>query len=187
MNTTITPEYVQHADAFTNVVAEIRNWDNESPCEGWTARDVLAHVVDTERDFLTQQDVDLGEAPDLADPVGAWAEHDAAVRAALADPEVAGREFTGAFGPTTVGETMGRFYGFDLVVHRWDLAQANGRAERFSDAELDLLEQSIDGFGEHLYGAGICKPALEIDGGADRQQRVLARLGRQGDPLAVDA
>lgn len=179
MDTTVTQEYVQHADAFTNTVAAISNWDNESPCEGWTARDVLAHVVETERDFLTRQGVDLGEAPDLADPAGAWAEHDAAVRAALADPEVAGREFTGVFGPTTIGETMGRFYGFDLVVHRWDLAQANGRDERFSGAELALLDRSIEGFGEHLYGEGICKPALEIDAGADHQGRVLARLGRQ--------
>lgn len=180
---TISPEYVQHADRFAATVQAVPSWEDPSPCEGWSARDVLQHVVDTERDFLTGKSVDLGPAPDLGDPVAAWAEHDASVRDALSDPQVAGHEFHGAFGPTTVGETMARFYGFDLIVHRWDLARSAGRDERFTDAELDLLERSIEGFGEHLYAAGICKPAVEVGPDADRQERVLALLGRASAPI----
>ena len=29
-------------------------WDAPSPCSGWTGRDVVAHVVDTQRDYLTR-------------------------------------------------------------------------------------------------------------------------------------
>ncbi|WP_018155415.1 maleylpyruvate isomerase family mycothiol-dependent enzyme [Demetria terragena] len=175
---TATSEYACHADAFDATVRSVIEWDAASPCEGWDARDVLQHIVETQRDFLIAQEVDLGAAPELCDPTVAWSEHDARVREALADPNIAGREFDGAFGPTTVGETMARFYGFDLVVHRWDVAQSAGQDERFSDAELDLLERSVEGFGEHLYGAGICKPAREVGPTADRQERILAKLGR---------
>lgn len=178
MKSTVVDEYIRHSTAFTRVIREVEGWNRDSPCEGWTARDVLRHVIDTQRDFLSGHRVELGTAPDLGDPVGAWTAHDRAVRVALADPGIAEREFAGAFGPTTLGETMGRFYGFDLVAHRWDLARADGREERFTDSELDLLEQSVEGFGEHLYAAGICKPALETGVEADRQERLLALLGR---------
>lgn len=172
------PTYAQHSDAFTAVVTELPEWDASSPCEGWSARDVLQHVMDTQRDFLTGKGVDLGTAPELDDPAATWQAHDRAVRAVLNDPEVAGRELAGAFGPTTIAATMDRFYGFDLIVHRWDLAQAAGRDERFSEVELDLLETSVAGFGEHLYAEGICKSALEVEPGADRQTAILARMGR---------
>ena len=42
-----------------------------------------------------------------------------------------------------------------------------------------MLERSADGFGDHLYDDGVCKPALAVPDGADRQERVLARLGRR--------
>ncbi|WP_199583032.1 maleylpyruvate isomerase family mycothiol-dependent enzyme [Blastococcus sp. TF02-09] len=47
-------------------------WGEPSPCEGWTAADVVAHMVDTQRDFLGQRGVELGAAPDVAaDPAAA--------------------------------------------------------------------------------------------------------------------
>lgn len=154
-------------------------WGAPSSCEGWTGRDVVAHLVDTTRNFFGRHDLDLGPRPDLTEPAAAWHTHDDAVRALVADESVASREFDGFFGRTTIGATLVGFYGFDLMVHRWDLAQAAGRDERFSDEELDAIEAAIDGFGEHLYDDGVCKPALEVPADADRQAKVLARLGRQ--------
>lgn len=174
--------YEPLATRFGAVVDTTTDWAAASPCEGWTARDVLDHVIGTQRDFLGQhlpaRGIDLGPAPDLTDPVAAWRAHDTRVRELLADESVAGHEFAGYFGPTTVGDTLVRFYGFDLLVHRWDIAQAAGRDERFDDAELDVIEGAAAGFGEHLYGEGICKPALAAPADADRQAQVLARLGR---------
>ena len=54
-------------------------WDAPTPCEGWTVRDVVGHVIDTERDFLERHDLDAGPGPDLDDPVGAWRTHAAHV------------------------------------------------------------------------------------------------------------
>jgi uncharacterized protein (TIGR03086 family) len=101
------------------------------------------------------------------------------MRELLADPAVAGMEYDGVFGRTTVGRSIVAFHGFDLVVHRWDIAAAAGLDERLTDDELDMIESSADGFGDHLYDDGGFKPALTVPDGADRQERVLARLGRR--------
>lgn len=154
-------------------------WSRPSPCEGWTAADVVGHVVGTQRDFLTTHGVDLGEAPDVAaDPAAAWRDHAKRVAEVLADDAVTTREFDGHFGPSTVGATFERFYVWDLVVHRWDVARAVGADAGLTEEELDRVEAGADGFGPALHMDGVCRPALEVPAGADRTTRVLARLGR---------
>ena len=99
-------------------------WTADSPCEGWTGRDVVGHVIDTQREFFSHHDIDAGPAPSLDDPAAAWHTHRDTVAGLLADPTVGERTFDGHFGPTTIGETLIRFYGFDMVAHRWDVATA---------------------------------------------------------------
>ncbi len=179
MTTTHLERYAAAADPFGALVAKINDWSAPSPCEGWTARDVLGHVIETQRDFLAGQGYP-SPAPDLGDPARAWAGHDAWVRGLLADAATAGQRYEGHFGPTTVGDTMVDFYGWDLLVHRWDLARAAGQEVEFSDAELDTVEGAAEGFGDMLYADGICAPALDVPADASRQSKVLARLGRRG-------
>ncbi len=168
--------YAAQADRFTATVAAVPDWDAPSPCEGWTASDVVEHVVTTQRDFLTQH-TDLQAMPATDDPRDLWAAHDAAVRAVL--PSVADTSYAGHFGPTTVGQTMATFYGFDLLVHRWDVARAAGLDDSLSDDELSIIEAMVPAFGEHLYADGICKPPVPVAEDAERQTRALAALGRR--------
>lgn len=173
----LTELWHQHSAPFTAVVDGVTDWAAPSPCAGWTARDVLTHVVETQRDFLAERGHAVAESGQ-ADPAGAWAAHDEAVRLLLADPAVGGAAYDGFFGPTTLGETLATFYGFDLLVHRWDLARSQGRDEVLTEAELDEVDTAVDGFGEHAYTPGIFAAALTPPDGATRQQRVLARTGR---------
>ncbi|WP_341927926.1 maleylpyruvate isomerase family mycothiol-dependent enzyme [Nocardioides psychrotolerans] len=178
MTTTTSQSYLTDADTFTALLATPdADWGAASPCEGWSAADVIAHVVDTQRDFLAQRDAEIGERP-TGTPPEVWAAHDAVVRRLLADDSFTATEYAGFFGPTTVGETLTRFYGFDLLVHQWDVARALGRDVTWDDAQMDRIDQALDGFGEHLYGEGICRPALDADADAPRQTRLLARMGR---------
>lgn len=164
---------------LTEIVEGVEDWTASSPCTGWTVRDVLDHLIDTERDFLGQHELDAGPRPDTAqEPAHGWRTHSSRVQAILDTPELAETQFDGFFGPTTVGATLARFYGFDLVVHRWDIARGAGVDSRFTDSELDLIEQSLEGFGEHLYMEGICRPALPAPADASRETRLLARMGR---------
>lgn len=164
------------------ILENVEDWDAPSPCTGWSVLDVLNHLIDTQRDFLGQHGIDAGLRPDTAkDPVGAWKVHTSRVQHVLDTAELAQISFDGFFGPTTVGRTLATFYGFDLLVHRWDIARGAGRDTRFTDDELDLIEKSLDGFGEHLYMEGICRPALPVPAGADRATQLLARMGRDAN------
>lgn len=157
-------------------VDEADAWEEASACAGWTAAGVVDHVLTTQRDFLARHGLDM--TPPTGSPAEQAATQLAHVGELLADASIRDQQFDGWFGPTTVGETLSRFYGFDLLVHRWDAAQAIGRDERFSDVELDRIEASADSFGDNLYVEGICRPAVDVPEDADRQARVLARLGR---------
>src|SRR5829696_5007493 len=152
-------------------------WSEPSPCEGWSAADVVAHLVETQRDFLGKRGVDLGTAPDVAaDPAAAWGDHAKRVQEALTDGLVA-TPYEGFFGPSTIGETFERFYVWDMVVHRWDVARTAGLDGGLTDAELDRIERGADSFGPTLHMDGVCGPAVDVPSDADRTARVLARLG----------
>lgn len=151
--------------------------ERPTPCEGWSVRDLVAHLIDTQRDFLLQRGLAV-PAVAGADPALDWAAHTAAVRALLEDPAVGAREYDGYFGRTTVAATMATFYGWDLLVHRWDLARALGADESLGDGELDDIEAALPGFGDQLYTPGICAEPVDVGDDQPRQVRVLARLGR---------
>jgi uncharacterized protein (TIGR03086 family) len=154
-------------------------WTAPTPCEGWTARDVVSHLIETQREFFDRHGVALGAAPDVhSDPAAAWRDHAKRVGEAISDDELAARQYDGHFGPTTVGATLAQVYGWDMLVHRWDLAQAVGADAGLTEQELDRIERGADGFGEALYMDGVCRAGTEAPADADREARLLARLGR---------
>ncbi len=156
-------------------------WSRPSPCEGWTARDVVRHLIETQRDFFTGRGLDLGPAPDLdADPAAAWRGHGPAVQDLLDRTQAGELAYDGYFGPTTVGRTLVDFYVPDMVVHRWDVAVAVDGDTRLTDDELDRLESAIEAWGPAMYSDGVCQAALTPPDGASRQVRLLARMGRRG-------
>ncbi|MBC2934161.1 TIGR03086 family metal-binding protein [Nocardioides sp. zg-1228] len=173
--------FQQRADRFARVLDAVEvaggDWDVPSPCEGWTARDVVGHVIETQRDFLRQRDLDAGPDPDLADPAAAWRRQRAHVTSVLADG-VAAREYDSYFGPTTIAATIADFYGWDLVVHGSDVARATGQEWTVSDEEAAALHATADGWGDTLHSEGICAPAVEVGPDASVTDRLLARLGR---------
>lgn len=171
-------QFLDNADRFSAVVDQVTDWSAQTACAEWTAADLVRHVLDTERDYLTKRGATLIDQPD--DPAEAWRLQVGDVRRLLADRDFATRPFDGYFGPTTVEKLLADFYGFDLVVHRWDLSGAAGVEVTWTEHELDVLEARVESFGEMLYAEGICKPALPVPDGADRQTALLARLGRPG-------
>ncbi len=180
--TSLTQSYLDNADRFTSVVDAATDWTAQSPCTDWTAAQVIDHVLTTQRGYLEKQGAQLGVLP-ADSPGAAWHSHLDGVRAAMADEAFATTEFDGYFGRTTIEEQLANFYGFDMLVHRWDLGVAVGDPVTFTDDELDQMETAMDGLGDMLYSEGVCKPAIEVPEGASRQQKVLGRLGRKaGSP-----
>lgn len=173
-------DYEANADRFSAVAdaGAGADWTAPSPCEGWSAADVLGHVVDTQRDFLAQRGADLGPTPTGSGPE-VWAAHRDGVRRVTTDEAFVGEEYDGYFGRTSVADTLSTFYGFDMLVHRWDLARALGADDTWDDAELDRIQASLNGFGDALYSDGVCQRAVDVPADATRQERLLGRMGRR--------
>lgn len=174
--------YRRLASTFTATVQAVPegSWGNASPCEGWTAADVLRHVVDSERGLLERRTgIGVPEGPSVdRDPVGAWTHTRDVVQSVLDDPAQAGTEYE-AFGrTTTVGATFSTFMSIDLVVHRWDIARAAGVDEAIPSEDLTFARAFAEQMGDLARTSGAFGPALPEPAGADDQTRLLALLGR---------
>lgn len=174
--------YRRLAARFADRIGEVPpdRWASPSPCEGWTALDVVKHVVETQGRFLSLVGRPPGDVPPVeADPRASWEAASAAVQADLDDPERAATTFESFFGESTFEDAVDRFVDFDLVVHAWDLARATGGDERIDDSDVLRVVAGTEGFGEALRSPGVCGPALEAPYGADSQTQMLALLGRE--------
>lgn len=185
MSTTdIADRYRRLADRFDRVAAAVPDdaWGNPSPCEEWTAADVVRHVADTERELVGRLELaDVPEAdPDLH-PREAWREIRPVIQGLLDDPATADHAYDGYFGPTTFAQTIDTFYSLDLLVHAWDLARAAGLTDLEAMPADDVAGsfEAMRPFGETLRQPGLCGPELEPSAGADEQTRFLAFLGRR--------
>jgi len=153
------------------------DWSNQSPCEEWTARQLVDHVVDVHGMMLKPLDRTLSDRPD--DPLGAFQSARADLEAVLDDPALAGTEYDGQFGTTKVEDTIDRFMGFDLVVHGWDLARATGQDETIDPVEVDRTWDAAQALGENMRKYGVTGPEVDVPPDASKQDRLLGLLGRQ--------
>lgn len=180
--TEISERYRAVATEFTRRVDGVpgERWADPSPCAGWTARDVVRHVVDTHRSapgWAGLPETDLTASVD-DDPRTAWAEARDAMQALLEDPARAGKEYAGYFGPTTLERSVDQFIYFDLVVHAWDLARATGQDETMPAEDVRRVYGTVSSFGDALRGEGICGPEVKVPDDASEQDRLIGLLGR---------
>lgn len=178
----ISERYARLADAFAAKIAAVPDdrWSSPSPCENWTARDIVAHVVSTQGMFLGFVGRSLGDIPSVEDdPLGAFTAARKVVQRDLEDPTLAAEEFEGGMGTMKFETAVDRFLNFDLVVHGWDLARATGLDDRIPPADLERIRVAAEGFGDAMRGPNAFGPEVEPPAGADDQQRVLAFLGRR--------
>jgi uncharacterized protein (TIGR03086 family) len=178
----VSERYGRLSNAFADRVAAVPQdrWGNQSPCEKWTARDVVRHVVDIHGMFLGLVGRQLQPGPEADDdPLGAFDNARRQMQADLDDPGRAGAEFDGYFGRSTFEQAVDTFVSFDLNIHGWDLARAAGLDERIDPEELPRLWASTELFGEAIRSERTCGPAVEPPPDADEQTKLLAYLGRR--------
>ncbi|HEX5367132.1 MAG TPA: TIGR03086 family metal-binding protein [Acidimicrobiales bacterium] len=174
--------YRRLAGRFTDVVAAVpdQGWVAPSPCQGWSAGDVLDHVVDSEHQFLRR----VGGAPELvpgATHLARWCLVRDAVQAGLEDPDVADAVTAGGFGELTLAAAVDGFLCADLVVHAWDIARATGlpELEAVPVDEVERVHAFLVGLGDMVRTSGAFGPEVPAPAGATAQERLLAFLGRQ--------
>jgi uncharacterized protein (TIGR03086 family) len=181
MMSEVSDRYRRLTDAFAAKVAALpeSGWERPTPCEGWNARELVSHVVNTQGMFLGFVGLELGDIPSVDDdPVAAWDAARAKMQHELDDPERATAEFDGFQGPTTLEAAVNRFLCFDQVVHGWDLARAVGLDERIDAEDIARVRAQAEELGDKLRSPGAFGPAVDAPAGADDQARLLAFLGR---------
>lgn len=177
--------YGRVAATFGEVVAGVppERWADPAPCDGWTARDVVAHLLDWIPSVLGRAGITFPAAPAVTeDPVGAWAGFDATVRAALADPAVAGRTFdAGPPGEMSVEQAVGMLVVGDVFLHTWDLARATGQQADLDPVLAAEMLQGLQPMDAMLRSSGHYGPAVPVSADAGIVDRLVAFVGREPD------
>ncbi|MGY1736748.1 TIGR03086 family metal-binding protein [Geodermatophilus sp. SYSU D00684] len=156
-------------------------WDDPAPCEGWVARDVVRHLVEWMPGlYFPAVDRPVPAHPSVDDdPAGAWRATDAAIRALLADPDLARRPTSTRAGDMPLEDLVAMTGLMDLLVHAWDLARATGQDETLDREEAAAFLAGIEPWDAALRGSGHYGPRVPVPDDADAQTRLLAFTGRR--------
>lgn len=179
----IAERYARITGQFTERVRAVpaAAWDNPSPCEGWTARDVVRHLTDWIPAFFGEHGVSFPVVPSVDDdPVGAWEAVQAAVAGALADPDVAAKQVETPFSRQSLAETVDMIVTGDVFTHTWDLARATGQSEALDPDQLRRMMAGMAAMPEEaLRSEGMFGPRVDVPDDADDQTKFLAFAGRR--------
>jgi uncharacterized protein (TIGR03086 family) len=171
--------HARDAARFTELVtsASAGDWTRPSPVATWTALDVVAHLVEWPRGFLTGAGIELPALDVQADPVAAWEQHVADIQAVLDDP--AGRVLSNPHtGDKPVDEAIDQFYTADVWMHSWDLAKALGREPDLGQERCRAALAAMEPMEQLLRDSGQFGPAVPVDRNASAQDRLMAFIGR---------
>jgi uncharacterized protein (TIGR03086 family) len=181
--TDIAERYVRITNQFTERVRSVPEdaWNNPSPCEGWTARDVVGHLTDWISGFFGPQGVAFPAVPSVQDdPVGAWESVQSAIADALADPALAAKQVETPFSTQSLAETVDMIVTGDVFTHTWDLSRATGQDETLDAEQLQRMIAGLAAMPEEALRAdGMFGPRIEVPDDADDQTRFLAYVGRR--------
>jgi uncharacterized protein (TIGR03086 family) len=188
----IADRYQVRADAFERRTAAVQpdQWSNPSPCEEWTARDVVGHIVDMHAAMLRPLGRELPSAPSIQeDPLGALRAARVEVEAVLADPALAGTEVDTPGGRMTAEQHIDQVVSADMIIHGWDLARATGQDDAIDPADVEMMFTGLRSMPAPAlemmrtpgaFGPGIVVwgPEVKVPEEAPDQDRLLGMVGR---------
>jgi uncharacterized protein (TIGR03086 family) len=164
------------------------DWDRSTPCEDWTVRDLVVHVIFGARmtvallEGATQEEAlaVVADATLPADPVAAYADATDAQANAFAAPGAFDRILHHPAGDFP-GVVVLNFRIGDHTMHAWDLARAIGADETLN---ADLVAQVWEGIQPMIpvmgatgrFGTG---PSGSVPDDAPLQLRLLDASGRR--------
>ena len=175
--------YRKVANGFARRVDAVpeASWENDAPCEGWVARDVVRHLVEWVPAFFSNYaSLDLGGMPSVDDdPKVAWHALDDALQGALADEATAARTFDMRGQTHSIAQAIDMFVTGDLVVHTWDVARATGLDETLDPDEVHAMYEGMLPYDEMLRQSGQYGPRVDVPDDADEQTKLIAFTGRR--------
>lgn len=178
-------KFVKAAYAMDAVVARTpaEAWSRQSPCDDWTAAEVLGHIVWSLRKITADaagepKPADQAEADVAGDDPGAtWTAALDAALTALDRPGSLQREVNGAFGPMSLDSMLG-FAPGDMLAHAWDIATTAGLDAHLPSDLCEFYAAGIAAAGDRVRGPGMMAPAVDVPADADAATRFIAQTGR---------
>ncbi|WP_236791890.1 TIGR03086 family metal-binding protein [Amycolatopsis sp. GM8] len=177
--TTPAERHAQDAARFTELVQSTSagDWVRPTPVAEWTALDIVKHLVEWSRGFLTGAGIELPALDVEADPVGAWTQHVKDIQAILDEP--AGRVLSNRhIGDKPVQDAIDQFYTGDVWMHSWDLAKALGQAPDLGQERCAAALAAMRPMESILRDSGQFGPAVPVSPEASAQDKLMAFIGR---------
>lgn len=164
---------------FGDLVRSTTEWDAPSPVPGWTARDVVEHLVTWLPGLLGAHGVTLPGAPADSGPTARWQAHAAAVQALLDDPASREQVVRDPHLPEmSLTQVVDRLWRTDVFMHTWDLGRATGRPVTLDPEHCAELLAGMEPLEEMLRASGQYGPRVDVPPDADPQTRLVAFIGR---------
>ena len=169
--------YRRASDWTAEKVAGAQDLEAATPCPDWRVRDLLNHMLDTQRYFAGAargEDV----SPPAPSPPSLLTDDPSA------DFEHGSENVIDAYAPDGVIERMGPSLGIafsDQLLHGWDLARATKQDATMPDGLASAAYDSIHGLFTDEQRKGVFGPEIAVGEGATPQQRLLAYTGRDPD------
>jgi len=182
------------SDAFLARIQAVppESWSNLSPCPGWTAQDVVAHVINEGRRNLAQVRghdpaplhgvavADMGSLPAVAPDAhlaAAWKEVGDGLSLAIDDQACRQTEVPTPMGPTAFGD-MVDVLPEDVLIHTWDLARAANGDDRLDPEIIAHVYERLRPLDEVLRTPWAFGPRVQHPDGADLRTQFLCFVGR---------
>lgn len=183
MEDTPAQEFRRIGGQFGDVAASAGpdRWDDPSPVAGWTARDVVRHLVEWLPPFLADgAAVELSAGPSVdEDPVAAWRHLQTQVQALLDDPAGASRVLSNPhIGEVPLPQAISQFFTGDVFMHTWDLARATGQQHAMDPRRCAEMLAGMESYEDAMRGSGQYGPRVEVPEDAGPQERLLGFVGR---------
>jgi uncharacterized protein (TIGR03083 family) len=154
--------------------------DAPTPCDEWNVRQVMNHMLDTQRFFACRARGDDNVAPPSPEPpdqLGTDPDGDS-----ILYQFVLSRTFMlVTFGEEGVIERTGPSLGIafaDQLIHGWDLAKATGQDATMPDGLAEAAYEMLEGRLTDEQRKGAFKPEIAVDPAASTQDKLLAYTGR---------
>ncbi len=179
-------EALDQADKVIDSVPEDA-WGNQSPCEDWTALQVVSHLTGTLTKVIELQSKDgtygrqpaiPNESSDFSELLQRWCSARDMVRAGMGNADL-DQQVMGKYGQMTRAESLA-LPAADLAIHSWDIAAATGIERELSGHLLQSVREQLGRVpDEALRRPGIIGPAVEAADGASETDQLMAFLGRR--------
>jgi uncharacterized protein (TIGR03086 family) len=169
--------YRQASQWTADKVRGAKDLDAPTPCTEWKVRDLLNHMLDTSRYFVSSargQDA----SPPGPNPPSLLSDDPAR------DFEQARKELLSTFDDEAVVEKTGPALGIafsDQLLHGWDLARATKQDATMPAGLPEAAYDAIHGRFTDEQRKGVFGPEVQVDAAATPQQRLLAYTGRTPD------